>query len=217
MKLPLLILSFLFCISLFGQKIKKVDWLADNQLTFKAPEREIGNGRRDDVFFNIERGAVGSHMELFSLKNFKPLIDTSYKISKRLIGGVMIQDTFYIERISKFFDNAGSADIQYFHPNGQLEKRVNHIPFIETYTPRRFERVTNNSKRKKPKPLKTMIAEQYYGVADGIVKSYYPSGQLEKVEEYDTGTRNGKFQSYYRSGQIKEEKEYNDNCPINGS
>ncbi len=218
MKLPLLLLSFLFCFPLFGQVLDSVDWLTDNDFIFKPYKRQISEGDRDDVTFSMERNISNSHRELFSLDYFEPVIDTTYKTSNKIIGGTFIQDTFYIERISKFIDNEGNADIQYFHPNGQLKKEVRHIPFIHTYTAstKRFPSATQDFEKKdtEDKPFETFLAEQYYGVADGIVKYYYPSGQLEKIEEYDTGIRNGKFQSYYRSGQIKEEKEYNYNCPV---
>ena len=207
MKLLLLILSFLFCIPLSGQVVDSVDWSTKDFPRIKVPKRKFKGS--NSVYYNIEYNGLGMESERFP-NTFKRTLDTIYQSNTLHKGGVGWRDTFYIKRIADFIDDKGNADIQYFYPNGQLEKRVNYVSTGEGAT---FE-YQYPRRTKDTIVYESRMSTHNNGVANGVIKYYYPTGRIEKIEEYDKGIRNGKFYFYHRNGQVKEEGEYKLNCPI---
>ena len=207
MKLPLLLLCFVFCFPAFGQVVDSVDWSTKDFPRVKVPKRKFKGP--NSVYYNIEYNGLSMESEHFP-NAFKRTLDTIYQSNTLHKGGIGWRDTFYIKRIADFIDDKGNADIQYFYPNGQLEKRVNYVSTEEGGTfEYQYPRRTKDTIVYEPR-----MYTHHNGVANGIIKYYYPTGQIEKIEEYDKGILNGKFYSYYRNGQVKEEREYKLNCPI---
>jgi antitoxin component YwqK of YwqJK toxin-antitoxin module len=204
MKLPLLLLSFLFCFPVFGQVVDSVDWSTKDFPFVKIPKTKkqdsITSYVRYWLEYNHDYNYYGIEEKYFS-DNFKQRIDTIYEKVNLNAARIQWTDTLYIERIANYIDDKGNADIQYFHPNGQLKVRINYVAtdkLLPDYEKGFLFADTSN--------LKTRVS-----LANGIVKYYYPSGQIEKIEEYKNGVKNGKFYWFYNDGQAAEEKEYKQN------
>lgn len=49
---------------------------------------------------------------------------------------------------------------------------------------------------------------------DGVVKEYYPTGELKSVTKYDNGEKDGVFKAYYKNGKIKTRGRYREDKKV---
>lgn len=202
-------LFLLFIIFLFYQSVSakqpKVDW--ENYKNFSVygelPNRKVDLDVSNKLLIQLIRDHWDfTHTELFSNPDF-PLIDTVYKEIHEMPaqGRYLLFDTIFIKSICHYFDNAGNAELLYFYPNGQLKEKINFAA-----TDSIFKSVWDNYEYYKGVPSN-------YGVVDGRVVEYYPSGAIKRIREYDCGILNGKSFTYFKNGQVFEAKEYLQGIP----
>lgn len=196
-------------------QISQVDWDLYSNLKVEIPERKLkGTSWKTPVMF--VKDVDGKYPEMEKLPDdFTPTIDTIYKQVKQNPKRASFADTFYISRISHFFDNKGNADVQYFYPNGQLIRRINYVK-SDTIIYSRFRRIfswEDEFYRRGDELYWGKGSHKSSGVANGIIKNYFPDGTLREVEFYDKGLKNGIFTSFYKNGQLKERKSYVQNEP----